>query len=95
MRTVTISSTLGAIIGAAVYWVLYATSHAVSSTTTFGWYAYRPRRYVDYLPVPPGAPGDLISWWLLLLLAIGIGIGVGAVAGTAAVLAGFRVNRRA
>jgi hypothetical protein len=55
----------------------------------------RPRRYVDYLPVPPGTPGDFIAWWLILLLAIGAGIAFGAVVGAAAVLAGFRVNRRA
>ncbi|HET6877408.1 MAG TPA: hypothetical protein VFH38_07750 [Jatrophihabitans sp.] len=95
MRTVTIISALGAIIGAAIYGVLDATSHIASGSHTFGWYAYRPRRYVDYLPVPSGTASSTTSWWLILLLAIGIGVAVGAAAGTLAALAGFRLDRKA
>lgn len=95
VRTVSIISTLGAIIGAAVYGVLDAASHIASGSHTFGWYAYRPRRYVDYLAVPSSTAGTATSWWLMLLLAIGIGTAVGAAVGTLAAIAGFRLNRTA
>lgn len=88
-------SALGAIIGAGIFGVLDASSHIASGSHTFGWYAYRPRRYVDYLPVPSGTPGAAASWWLIFLLAIGIGAAVGAIVGTLVAVAGFRLNRTA
>lgn len=81
---------LGAIIGAAVFGVLDAASHIASRSYVFGWYAYRPRRYIDYLPVPGGSA---MSWWAILLVAVGIGVVVSAAVGTVATLAGFRLNR--
>lgn len=95
MRVIAITSTLGALVGFAVYAVLHVTDHIRSGSGVFGWYSYAPRRYTDYLAVPSGSLGNTTAWWLVMLLAIAIGLGVGAAAGIIAALAGVKLTRRA
>jgi hypothetical protein len=92
MRTIAISSLLGATAGAVVYAVLRGTNHITHSSRAVGWFSYTPRRYVDYLAVPSNAT-DGTAWWLVLLMAIAAGLVVGAVIGTVAALFGIRVTR--